>query len=47
MPSESEMNRIDLAMLYELRLIINESEKENYTKKELVELLDQIAITKK
>lgn len=41
------MKRIDLAMLYELRLIINESEKENYTKQELVELLDQIAITKK
>ena len=47
MPSEAEMKRIDLAMLYELRLIINESDKENYSKAELMELLDQIAITKK
>ena len=44
MPSESEIKRMDLAMLYELRLIFNESEKETFTK---AELLDQIAITKK
>lgn len=47
MPTENEMKRMDLAMLYELRLILNESEKETYTKAELMELLDQIAITKK
>lgn len=47
MPSENEMKRIDLAMLYELRLIFAESEKENYTKTEIMELLDQIAISKK
>ena len=47
MPSESEIKRMDLAMLYELRLIFNESEKENFTKAEIMELLDQIAITKK
>lgn len=47
MPSESEMKRMDLAMLYELRLVFNESEKETYTKAEIMELLDQIAITKK
>ena len=47
MPSESEMKRMDLAMLYELRLIFNESEKETLTKAEYMELLDQIAITKK
>lgn len=47
MPSENEMKRMDLAMLYELRLILNESDKETYTKAELMELLDQIAITKK
>lgn len=41
------MKRMDLAMLYELRLILNESDKETYTKAELMELLDQIAITKK
>ncbi|MBD5098678.1 MAG: hypothetical protein HDT35_03855 [Clostridiales bacterium] len=47
MPAESEMKRMDLAMLYELRLILNESDKETYTKAELMELLDQIAVTKK
>ena len=47
MPSVNEMKRMDLAMLYELRLILNESDKETYTKAELMDLLDQIAITKK
>lgn len=47
MPSESEMKRIDLAMIYEIRLIIDESEKETYTKDEIKDLLDQIAISKK
>ena len=47
MPSEFEIKRMDLAMLYELRLIFNESEKETFTKAEIMELLDQIAITKK
>ena len=47
MLTESEMKRMDLAMLYELRLILNESDKETYTKAELMELLDQIAVTKK
>ena len=47
MPSESEIKRMDLAMLYELRLIFNESEKETFTKAEIMELLDQIAMTKK
>lgn len=47
MPSETEIKRMDLAILYELRLIFTEGEKENYTKAEIVELLDQIAISKK
>lgn len=47
MPSETEIKRMDLAMLYELRLIFTESEKETYTKTEILELLDQIAISKK
>lgn len=47
MPSETEIKRMDLAMLYELRLIFTEGEKETYTKSEIVELLDQIAISKK
>ena len=44
MPSESEMKKIELATLYELRLTISESDKDGYTKEELLQLLDQIAI---
>ena len=47
LPPESEIRRIALAMLYELRYIINESEKDSYTKEEIMALLDPIAITKK
>ena len=47
MPAEYEMKKIELATLYELRLTISESEKEKYTKEELLQLLDQIAIVKK
>lgn len=47
MQSENETKKIELATLYELRLIISESEKETYTKEEIVQLLDQIAIVKK
>ena len=41
------MKRLDLAMLYELRLLFVESDKETYTKQEILTLLDQIAIAKK
>ena len=47
MPTESEMKKIELGTLYELRLTISESDKEDYTKEELLQLLDQIAIVKK
>ena len=47
MPTENEMKRIELATLYELRLTISESEKTEYTKEEILQLLDQIAIIKK
>ena len=47
MPSESEMKKIELATLYELRLTISESDKDGYTKEELLQLLEQIAIVKK
>lgn len=47
MPAKDEINRLDLAMLYELRLIISEDERETYSKDELFALLDQIAIAKK
>lgn len=41
------MRKIELATLYELRLTISESDKADYTKEELLQLLDQIAIVKK
>lgn len=47
MSPDEMIARCSLAMLYEIRLILNESNKETYTKEELMELLDQIAITKK
>ena len=47
MPAEAEMKKIELATLYELRLTISESDKTDYTKEELLQLLDQIAIVKK
>lgn len=47
MPTEMEMRKIELATLYELRLTISESDKQNYTKEEILQLLDQIAVVKK
>ncbi len=47
MPCESEMRKIELATLYELRLTISESDKKEYTKEERLQLLDQIAVVKK
>lgn len=46
MPTREEMNRVELAMLYELRLIIDAAEKADYTKQEILDLIDQIAISK-
>lgn len=40
---DKERNDAKMAVIYELRLLIDGSEKENYTKKELLELLDNIA----
>lgn len=47
MPTEKEMSRIELAMLYELRLVFAEGEKKEYTREEILELLDKIALAKK
>ena len=41
------MRKIELATLYALRLTISESDKKEYTKEELLQLLDQIAVVKK
>lgn len=40
---DKERNDAKMAVIYELRLLIDGNEKENYTKKELLELLDNIA----
>ncbi|MCI9224242.1 MAG: hypothetical protein HFE91_02100 [Acutalibacter sp.] len=47
MPTEKEMDKLELATIYELRLLFSEGEKEEYTRQEIVELLDKIAISKK
>ena len=44
--TEKERQDTKMATLYELRLIITNGEKNEYTKEEIVELLDKIAIAK-
>ncbi len=45
MPSERDYKTIKKATIYDIRLLIDASEKETYTKQEIKELLDQIART--
>lgn len=44
--TEREMHSIKMSTLYELRLIFTTGEKQEYTKEEIVELLDKIAMAK-
>jgi hypothetical protein len=44
--TEKERQDTKMATLYELRLLITQGEKSQYTKEELVELLDTIAMAK-
>ena len=44
--TEREMQSVKMSTLYELRLIFTSGEKEEYTKTEIVELLDKIAMAK-
>ncbi len=46
MPSKDEFKMMKMATMYELRLIIKGSDKEQYTKEELLDLLDVIAEAK-
>lgn len=44
--TEKEMQTVKMSTLYELRLIFSTGEKKEYTKEEIVELLDKIATAK-
>ena len=44
--TEKERKDTQKAMLYDIRLIVKGSEKETYTKEELLDLLDTIAVAK-
>lgn len=44
--TEKEMQSVKMSTLYELRLIFTTGDKKEYTKEEIVELLDKIAISK-
>lgn len=46
MPTEKECKIIEKATLYDLRLIFSNGEKDTYTREEIVELLDKIAMAK-
>ena len=44
--TDKERTDTQLAMLYDLRLQIKKSEKEEFTKQDILELLDNIALEK-
>ncbi len=44
--TDKERNDSQKALLYDLRLLIDSTEKENYTKQEVKSFLDQIARAK-
>ena len=44
--SEKEMKTVKMSTLYELRLLFAQGDKEQYTREEIVELLDKIATAK-
>lgn len=46
MPTEKDYKVIEMATIYDLRLIFSNGEKETYTREEIVELLDKIAMAK-
>lgn len=46
MPTEKDYKTIEKATIYDLRLIFSSGEKEQYTREEIVELLDKIAMAK-
>ena len=45
MPTEKDYKVIEKATIYDLRRLIKNSDKDTYTKRELCDLLDNIAYT--
>lgn len=43
MPTEKEMKKIELATVYEIRLLLTSDDKSEYSKEELLQILDQYA----
>ena len=43
---ESDRQDTKMATIYQLRLLISNGDKEEYTKEELLEMLDKIALAK-
>lgn len=43
MPTEKEIKRIELATVYEIRLMLDADDKTEYSKDELFQILDQYA----
>ena len=46
MPTEKDYKVIEKATIYDLRLIFTNGENDTYTREEIVELLDKIAMAK-
>jgi len=44
--TEKDRKIAEIATLYELRLLISQGEKEEYTRTEILELLDKIALSR-
>ncbi len=44
--TEKEMKKIEKATIYELRLLIDAKDQKEYTKEEIIALLDEIARVK-
>ena len=44
--TEKEMKTVKMSTIYELRLLFAQGDKEQYTREEIVELLDKIATAK-
>lgn len=46
MPTEKDYKVIEKATIYDLRLIFSSGDKETYTRQEILDLLDKIALSK-